>query len=92
MAPAQSDPGIIPGASKTPLWSCSCGQDGNWASRTRCRQRWKAAPTHVVQAAKLSAAAANGPAPSTSRPRGAWAQGPPGQGQLLAQLQQLQKQ
>eukprot|EP00959_Pyramimonas_sp_CCMP1952_P296766 6208651-Pyramimonas_sp.AAC.1 len=65
MAPSQVDPaGIIPGARQTPLWSCSCGCDGNWASRTRCRQCGRAASTKVVQAAKRSAAAAEGPAPS----------------------------
>ena len=38
---------------KTPMWRYkTCGQDGNWASRTVCRQRSKPASTRVRNAAK----------------------------------------
>ena len=44
---------------KFPLWGCSkCGQDGNWASRVRCRGCGNGASQKVVAAAKAAAARA----------------------------------
>ena len=44
---------------KFPLWGCSrCGQDGNWASRIRCRGCGNGASQKVVTAAKAAAARA----------------------------------
>ena len=38
---------------KTPVWGCgTCKQDGNWASKTVCRQRSKPVSTRVRNAAK----------------------------------------
>ena len=40
---------------KSPRWTCSCGMDGNWASRTTCRNCWEPAPQRIVDAARAAA-------------------------------------
>ena len=40
---------------KSPCWSCSCGIDGNWASRATCRNCWKLAPQRIADAARAAA-------------------------------------
>jgi hypothetical protein len=61
------EPQVLHGPRK-PLWGCSCGVDGNWASRLRCRGCDKSAPHRVVAAAKKAASEAK---PDKGRDRGA---------------------
>ncbi len=67
---------VLPGP-KSPTWCCSCGTEGNWASRVVCRGCRKGAPQSYADRAR--AAAKKCPSPSAPKPaRGQWARGPPG--------------
>jgi hypothetical protein len=43
---------------KAPTWGCNCGHGGNWASRIKCRECGKAAPSRILERAKKADAAA----------------------------------
>ena len=67
--------GVLAGP-KTPVWSCSCGLDGNWASRIKCRGCGGAAPRSITD--KAYAAANSQPSWKAPKPAwGAWAKGSP---------------
>eukprot|EP00959_Pyramimonas_sp_CCMP1952_P272334 5693670-Pyramimonas_sp.AAC.1 len=74
MGPPQND--VLPGP-KYPTWGCKCGTDGNWASRLKCRGCQQPAPLRIQADAK--AAAQQLRSPSQRGPKGAWANGPPGE-------------
>ena len=46
--------GYVLAGPKNPRWSCSCGMDGNWASRVVCRECGKLAPQRIANAARAA--------------------------------------
>ena len=65
----------LPSASRDrfPTWGCSCGTDGNWATRATCRSCGKRGPVFAGR----GQAGGGGKASSSPQARGAWANGPP---------------
>ena len=76
---------VLPGR-KTPHWCCSCGADGNWASRLRCGCS-KAAPARIRLSAEKAAKEFAAPLKlaQPQQPQSAWARG--GLGHELAAVQ-----
>jgi cell division septum initiation protein DivIVA len=42
----------VQGGSRNPVWGCGCGEAANWASRAKCRQCGRDAPTSILNRAK----------------------------------------
>ena len=78
--------------SKKPLWSCSCGANGNWHNRTTCRSCGREPPAAIRSAQRANhkkwetaqrdkkqpprSGPAGGPGSKRARPN-AWEKGPP---------------
>ena len=69
---------------KSPFWGCGCGEDGNWASRIRCRACGTDAQARIRTAAqKADKEIQLSPKKSTQQqPRGDWSKGAPGNERL----------
>ena len=55
---------------KSPFWSCSCGMDGNCASRVCCRKCEKPAPQRIANADQMSTHGARANAPLSRKVSG----------------------
>ena len=77
---------------KLPTWSCSCGQDGNWASRIICRGCGKNAPKSISEKARAAAKQQQIQQSQPQQAQGKWANGPPQQtGKQAARIRQLEE-
>ena len=52
MAPAAASERVVLRGPKKPEWSCSCGCDRNWASRTKCKGCGREAPRSILDKAR----------------------------------------